>query len=69
MAFKWNLEGISVTTENVAVIDTFTVATLPTVVAGGVIYVSNGAAGNPVLSFSNGTNWLRCDTLANVAAA
>ena len=69
MAWKWNLEGISVTTENVAVIDTFTVATLPTVVAGGVIYVSNGAAGNPVLSFSNGTNWLRCDTLANVAAA
>ena len=33
-----------------------------------VIYVSNGAAGNPVLAFSDGTNWLRVDTLAPISA-
>ena len=36
---------------------------------GAAIYVSDGAAGSPVLAFSNGTNWLRCDTLAAIAAA
>jgi hypothetical protein len=69
MANKWNLDGIAVTTQNVVVIDTFAVASLPTEVAGGVIYVSNGAAGDPVLAFSDGTDWLRCDTLAAVAAS
>jgi len=50
---------------------TYTVATVPAAATyvGGVIYVSNGAAGQPVLAFSNGTNWLRCDTLATIAAA
>jgi len=33
------------------------------------IYVSNGAAGSPVIAFFDGTDWLRCDTLAAVAAA
>jgi hypothetical protein len=33
------------------------------------IYVSNGAAGSPVMAFSNGSNWLRVDTLAAIAAA
>lgn len=35
---------------------------------GMVVYVSNGAAGNPILAFSDGTNWLRCDTLAAISA-
>lgn len=49
---------------------TFTVATAPSAAAtpGATIYVSNGAAGAPVLAFSNGTNWLRCDTLAAISA-
>lgn len=34
-----------------------------------VVYCTNGAAGNPCLAISDGTNWLRCDTLAAVAAA
>jgi hypothetical protein len=34
----------------------------------GLIYLSNGAAGSPCLAISNGTNWLRCDTLATAAA-
>lgn len=43
----------------------FTVATVPsaaTAGAGRTIFVSNGAAGQPVLAFSDGTNWLRVDT-------
>lgn len=50
---------------------TFTVATVPTASSntGGLIYVSNGAAGAPVLAFSDGTNWLRCDTLAAISSS
>lgn len=51
-------------------VGTYTVATLPsasTAGAGTIVYVSNGAAGSPVLAFSDGTNWLRCDTLAAVS--
>jgi hypothetical protein len=47
----------------------FTVATAPTTATtGSVAYFSNGAAGNPVLAFYNGTNWLRVDTLAAISA-
>lgn len=39
-----------------------TVATVPSAAdAGRVIYVSNGAAGLPILAFSDGVNWLRVD--------
>ena len=46
-----------------------TVANAPDATAheGRMIYVSNGAAGSPVLAFSNGTNWLRSDTLAAIS--
>jgi hypothetical protein len=48
----------------------FTVATAPTNAStGSVAYFSNGAAGNPVLAFYNGTNWLRVDTLAAISAS
>lgn len=43
----------------------YTVASLPsasTFGAGTLVYVSNGAAGQPVLCFSNGSSWLRSDT-------
>lgn len=48
----------------------YTVASAPSAAAhsGGMIYVSNGAAGSPVLSFSNGLNWLRCDTRTAISA-
>ena len=46
---------------------TYTVASLPTVETGTLIYVSNGAAGNPVVAFGDGSNWLRCDTRAAVS--
>jgi hypothetical protein len=48
----------------------YTVATAPTTeTAGKMIYVSDGAAGNPVVAFGNGTNWLRCDTLAAISSS
>ena len=48
----------------------FTVATAPTTAsAGSVAYFTNGVAGSPVLALWNGTNWLRCDTLAAISAA
>lgn len=53
-------------------VPTYTVAGAPSAAtsgAGSVIYVSNGAAGSPVLAFSNGTNWLRVDTLATISAS
>lgn len=52
-------------------VPTYTVAGAPSAasLAGTIIYVSNGAAGSPVLAFSNGTNWLRVDTLATISAA
>ena len=37
--------------------------------AGTMVYVSNGAAGSPVMAFSDGTNWLRCDTRAVISQA
>lgn len=51
-------------------VPTYTVAAAPAAASatGTVIYVSNGAAGSPVLAFSNGTNWLRVDTLAAISA-
>lgn len=48
---------------------TYTVANAPAAAdyTGHMIYVSNGAAGSPVVAFSNGTNWLRVDTLAAIS--
>ena len=50
----------------------YTVASAPSAAsagAGTVIYVSNGAAGSAILAFSDGTDWLRSDTGAAIAAA
>jgi len=47
----------------------FTVATAPSATTGSVAYFSNGAAGSPVLAFYDGSNWLRCDTLAAISAS
>jgi len=70
MADKWNLDGVSVTQDDVCVFKTFTVATVPTAVAGGFIFVSNGAAGSPIVAYgdTDGGDWLRCDTQAAVSA-
>jgi hypothetical protein len=54
----------------VKVSSTFTVATVPdaTLSEGGQIYVDNGANGAPVIAFSNGSAWLRVDTLGVIQA-
>ena len=52
-------------------VPTYTVATAPSAadIAGAIAYVSDGAAGSPILAFSDGTDWLRSDTGAAIAAA
>ena len=53
-------------------VPTYTVAGAPSASdagAGTLIYTSNGAAGSPILAFSDGTNWKRSDTGATIAAA
>jgi hypothetical protein len=52
-------------------VPTYTVANAPaaTDLAGTVVYVSNGAAGSPILAFSDGTNWKRSDTGATISAS
>ena len=54
----------------VKVSETFTVATVPAAAnsEGGMIYVSNGANGSPIIAFSNGSAWLRCDNLGALSA-
>jgi hypothetical protein len=48
----------------------YTVATAPaTATAGKMIYVSDGAAGSPIVAFGDGTDWLRCDTGAAISAS
>ena len=81
MANKWNLDGVSVDTLNnmtasgsitaggVIAPKAYTVATKPTVVVGAMIYVSDGAAGSPIIAFGAGTKWLRCDTQAEIASS
>lgn len=65
---------VGAVTGNVAgavTLPTYTVAGVPTAASNArtLIYVSNGAAGSPVVAFSDGTNWLRCDTLAAISAS
>ena len=53
-------------------VPTYTVATAPSASsagAGTLVYVSDGAAGSAILAFSDGTDWLRSDTGAAIAAA
>jgi len=52
-------------------VPTYTVAAANalTKTAGKLIYVSNGAAGSPILAFGDGTNWLRSDTGTAIASA
>jgi len=69
--FTGNVTGdVTGTVTGIVKLPTYTVAGVPTASANAraLIYVSNGAAGAPVVAFSNGTNWLRVDTLANISA-
>ncbi len=64
--------GKVIDADRVVFFRSYTVATVPsasTKGAGSAIYVSNGAAGSPVLAYSNGTNWLRVDTRATITSS
>lgn len=52
-------------------LDEYTVATQPDASenARRLIYVSDGAAGSPIVAFSDGTIWRRCDTNDEIAGA
>lgn len=52
-------------------LDIMTVAQLPaaSLYPTRMVYVSNGASGQPCLAYSNGTNWLRITLGAAVAAS
>jgi hypothetical protein len=58
--------NFKVTDDGVTIFRTFTVATLPTVVAGGFIYVSD-ETGGATMAFSDGTNWRRVQDRSIVA--
>lgn len=50
----------------------YTVATVPNATkagGGAMLFVSNGAAGNPIIAYSDGTNWLRVDTATAISAS
>ena len=65
-----NLEVEKTTAAAPIILPTYTVATAPAgAAAGSIAYISNGAAGHPVIAYSNGTDWLRVDTRAAIAAA
>lgn len=68
-AAAFTVTAATVTADRPVVLPTYAVAALPDAVAGGMIYVSDGAAGSPILAFSDGTDWLRCDTAAAVTGA
>ncbi len=40
----------------------------PAAFAGYIIYVSDGGAGDPVIAFSDGTDWLRSDAITTAIA-
>jgi len=63
------LKGITVEGDVVQT-GTYTVATVPAAASytGAIIYVSNGAGGNPILAFSDGSNWKRSDTGATISS-
>ena len=67
--FKGDIEG---SVEGAVKLPTFTVANAPDASAAGagtLIFVSNGAAGDEIVAFSDGTDWLRVDTRAAIAAS
>lgn len=37
--------------------------------AGTLVYISDGAAGDPITAFSDGTDWKRSDTGATISAS
>ena len=58
--------SFEVNSDGVSIFKSFTVATLPTAVTGGFIYVSD-ETGGATMAFSDGTNWRRVQDRAIVS--
>lgn len=64
-----NWSGVEIVQDNYAD-RTYTVATVPDATRKGqTIFVTDGAAGSPILAYADGTDWLRLDTATAVAAS
>lgn len=68
-AAAFTVTAATVTADRPVVLPTYTAAALPDPATGGIIYVSDGAAGSPILAFSDGADWLRSDDGTAVAGA
>lgn len=61
--FSYNTRLFGRTQAKVFTLPTYTVDTAPEGdPAGTIAYISDGAGGDPILAFSNGTTYLRSDT-------
>jgi len=61
-----NITGFSINNEGVGVARNYTVVTVPTSVAGGIIYVTNESSG-AALCYGDGVTWRRLDTGAIIS--
>jgi hypothetical protein len=66
---RYSRLGVNVLEVDVVQNTIYTVATVPNASdwEGVQLYVQDGAEGNPVMAFSDGTNWLRCDNLQAIS--
>jgi len=67
----YNVEIVGATMAAPLVLASYEVSSLPAAAdnTGSLVYVSNGAAGSPVVAFSDGSNWLSVSTLAPVSGS
>jgi hypothetical protein len=67
--FEGNITGnVTGTTTGMAVLTAYTTTTLPTVVVGGLIYVSNANSNAGTVCFGKGTSWIDISTGVAVVA-
>lgn len=67
--FEGNLTGnVTGSVTGMPVLPAYTTTTLPTVVVGGLIYVSNANSGAGTVCFGKGTSWIDISTGVAVVA-
>ncbi len=60
--FIGNVTGTASSVSGAVTLNGYTLATLPTVVVGGLIYVSDANAGAGTVCFGKGTDWIDIKT-------
>jgi hypothetical protein len=67
--FEGNITGnVTGTTTGMPILTAYTTTTLPTVVVGGLIYVSNANSNAGTVCFGKGTSWIDISTGVAVVA-